>query len=291
MPTATTRLITADIVQSAGPVSGANHAYNIGTEKPGMLFSTTRDVNAGTPGITFSVDDVAPAAQPRAMHEFKNAFANRSGREVLAMAESQRLVLESPPVRQRRLYQALHGLIETVHLAFAEHRPLILSPDCMWMVISQGFSHHINQDTDKYRARLVKHEGKEELTVLRHPGDSWADAITQISTQIRERTDPVLHETLLCDFSTTTPAIRTASEIVLMDVYQAYFEYMIMCVCGIPQITLQGAAADWRRIRARVADSGGRAERRLLAGDHQAPKGLRWQCDYRLDCRSVPLPE
>jgi hypothetical protein len=34
-----------------------------------------------------------------------------------------------------------------------------------------------------------------------------------------------------------------------MDTYQRYFDYGLMCVCGIPEITLQGTVEDWQRIR------------------------------------------
>ncbi len=80
---------------------------------------------------------------------------------------------------------------------------------------------------------------------------AFEGAIAGFSSQIRDASDPVLHETLLCDFTTTTPAIRTASEVVLMDCYSSYFQYEILCACGIPRITVTGTAADWQRIRAR----------------------------------------
>ena len=70
--------------------------------------------------------------------------------------------------------------------------------------------------------------------------------------QIREASDSVLHENLICDFSTTTPEIRTASEVVLMDAYSNYFTYEMQCVCGIPAITLTGSPADWQRMRDRI---------------------------------------
>ena len=37
-----------------------------------------------------------------------------------------------------------------------------------------------------------------------------------------------------------------------MDAFSPYYEYAVMCVCGIPEITLRGTPADWRAIRARV---------------------------------------
>jgi hypothetical protein len=77
-------------------------------------------------------------------------------------------------------------------------------------------------------------------------------AVADFSSQIRAETDPVLYETLIGDFSTTSPAIRTAGEVALMDTYESYFSYGFRCVCGIPKITLTGSLADWERIRARV---------------------------------------
>jgi hypothetical protein len=57
---------------------------------------------------------------------------------------------------------------------------------------------------------------------------------------------------LTCNFSTTTLEAAVASEIVLMDVYAPYFAYDVLCVCGIPEITLLGTADDWRAIRQRI---------------------------------------
>jgi len=37
-----------------------------------------------------------------------------------------------------------------------------------------------------------------------------------------------------------------------MDTFASYFDYAMMCVCGIPKITIEGSLDDWQRIRARV---------------------------------------
>jgi hypothetical protein len=55
------------------------------------------------------------------------------------------------------------------------------------------------------------------------------------------------------EFSTTTNATRTASQVVMMNAFQAYFEYEMRCVCGIPRVTLAGTVSDWREIRRRIA--------------------------------------
>ena len=61
---------------------------------------------------------------------------------------------------------------------------------------------------------------------------------------------------MLCDFTTTTPAARIASQVVMMDAFQRFFDYRVYCICGIPSITLAGTVEDWRRILSRVKHLG-----------------------------------
>jgi len=148
----------------------------------------------------------------------------------------------------------MNPLIEAVHLAFSQHRPLILSPDSIWLTIVQGFGHHVHENAENLRDRIVRHQGKKALVVFAASlaRDQWPLLISQFSSMIHANSDAVLYETLMCDFSTTTPTIRTASEVALMDVYERYFEYIISCVCGTPQNTLQGTPEDRQRMRDRV---------------------------------------
>jgi hypothetical protein len=145
-------------------------------------------------------------------------------------------------------------LVQAVHIAFSDHRPLVLTPDCIWLTIVQGFTQHVLENAESLRHRLVRHEGKKKLCIATDSlaADLWPSFMSRFSGLIRENSDPVLHETLLCEFSTTTPAIKTAYEIALMDTYQRYFDYSLECVCGIPEITLQGTVEDWQRIRDRI---------------------------------------
>jgi len=183
------------------------------------------------------------------MDSLGKAFECRAGRAFIVMPEHDRQVVASKIASDWSSPRYLHGLIEAVHLAFSEHRPLILSPDSIWLVIAQGFGHHVNENAELLRSRMVAHAGKRLLTVK---SSDYADAISGLSAQVCEFSDPVLHETLVCDFSTTTPTIRAASEVVLLDTYQRYFEYHMRFICGIPEITLEGTCEDWQRIRARV---------------------------------------
>jgi len=66
----------------------------------------------------------------------------------------------------------------------------------------------------------------------------------------RDRSGDSRHPDL--HFSTTTLAIRTASEIAIMDAYSTYFRYVVGCLCDIPKFTVEGTPEDWQRTRDRV---------------------------------------
>jgi hypothetical protein len=243
-------------------------------------------------GITFPVDDVVPASHPLWMGTLRESVEIRGNASILIIPEENNPALApegytepsiageprrplrssmrslsftgsttghltgSPSVaRQLATTQTfLHPLIQAVDLAFSDHRPLVLSPDCIWLTIMQGFGHHLQEHAEALRGRVVRHEGKKELIVTANSlaPECWPALISQFSSQIRDHSDAVLYETLLCQFSTTTPTIRTACEVALMDTYQRYFDYTMHCVCGIPNITLQGTPDDWQRVRDRI---------------------------------------
>lgn len=218
--------------------------------------------------ITFAVDDVVPSNRPMWTQPLARSLGHRFQRKILVLPQQDKSVvnvhiddvLQHDPMRGQtypNLFNygsTTHPLIEAVHTAFSQHRPLILSPDCIWLVIAQGFSHHIAESSEVLRDRLVDHSGKRMLTsqVRDLTLGSFRAAISEFSSQIRDASNPVLHETLICNFSTTTPDVRTASEVVLMDSYASYFQFGMRCICGIPKITLTGSLEDWRLIRARI---------------------------------------
>jgi hypothetical protein len=215
-------------------------------------------------GITFPVDAVAPTETPIWTESLADSLNRRFQRKILVLPEREKPVTNATVdfLKQKvragfdvaRAGSRCHPLIDAVHLAFSQHRPLTLSPDDIWLVIAQGFGHHVAENSEALRHRLVRHKGRCELvTTVDDLGlASFERAIAEFSSQIREATEPVLHETLVCDFSTTTAAIRTASEVALMDCFSSYFTYAMNCICGIPKITVEGSLDDWQRIRARV---------------------------------------
>lgn len=193
----------------------------------------------------FRVDDVVPGTRKLSAIELRKHLAGTLGR---------RSPICFQPLDQPVVKSGANPLIDSVRLAWANHYPLQLSPDAIWLVIAQGFSHHINENAERFRGRLIAHQGKKPLLaqITSLAPENVAGAVASFSQQIRENTDPALYETLRCDFTTTTPVSRTAGELVLMDTYKVFFDYVMDFVCGIPSVILTGTPEDWKRIRERV---------------------------------------
>ena len=208
--------------------------------------------------ITFAVDQVDPAtssiswgrngmeiAQKLNLKETESGLYSDAKSEIIAnsFADEKDLHLVGEDVVFQMLLKA-----------WCQHRPVVLSPDAIWLVICQQVSHCINEKPEDYRALLVNHDGKQLLQVqtgedLRSGEADWPALIAEFTSQIGKYTNGDLATTLVADFSTTGVDERIASEVTLMDVVKPYFDYEIVwAVCGIPSITLTGTPDDWRKV-------------------------------------------
>jgi hypothetical protein len=149
-----------------------------------------------------------------------------------------------------------HPFVEAVHLAFAEHRPLRLTPDHVWLVLEQGLALHVQANAEALRSRFVEHDGKEKISIRRDDfvlgaDNPWHEAIDEFRGEIAKRIGRK-HDLFVSDFSTTDAIATTASSVVLMGAMKGYFEYELRSECGIPRIVLEGTTEDWKNIRERV---------------------------------------
>ena len=139
--------------------------------------------------------------------------------------------------------------------AYADHRPIVLSPDIIWNVIAQGFSQHVNNNPEALRDRIVYHEkGKIELSVmtkeeLHSPNVKWDELLNTFDNMIAERTKDNLADVMRADFSTTDKTTRIVSQMTLMSSVKAFFDYSVIYLsCGIPNITIEGTTDDWQKV-------------------------------------------
>jgi hypothetical protein len=155
-----------------------------------------------------------------------------------------------------------HPVVAAIHLAFNDHRPLVLSPDMLWLLVAQGFANHVNANAEDLRPAFVKHPGKVAIAVRRDdfvkgsPENPWPEAFGEFSRHIREHLGATTHDLLLPNFSTTGAAERAAAEVVLLDAMRSFFSYEFFTACGIPQIVLEGTPDDWAVLTERTRGIG-----------------------------------
>lgn len=145
-------------------------------------------------------------------------------------------------------------LLAAVYSAYCHHLPLVLGPDAVWLTIAQGVAQHMAIRGESLRRRFVTHDGTIELKVdvtswlPRSPENPWPKAFNSWADQIKCFVGGELYESLICNFSTTDNSSRVASQIVMMDIFETYFKYRVVGICGIPSITLRGTEDDWDQL-------------------------------------------
>lgn len=150
----------------------------------------------------------------------------------------------------------LRSFIGTLQTAYARHYPITLSPDMIWLLICQGFSNHVSVNSEALRDKIVNHQGKKEITIVKpdfvkNGYNDWSEVFPMFTDSIKKYIKKNVYQTMVSQFSTTTPDITIAYQITLMETVEKYFE-LTMEGCGIPFITLEGKPSDWQAIRSKV---------------------------------------
>ncbi|CAB9518404.1 expressed unknown protein [Seminavis robusta] len=202
-------------------------------------------------GLRFTLHNVKPTDAVLREVPAKEAFSNLLGTPLEASnfdddddAEQQKLLsgTESQP------------LIMSALRAWANHRPLVISPDAVFLTIVQGLAHHVHLDPDKFRDKLVDHKGKRDLCVVTGSNPVWPEIFEAFCTQLSQhQKGDKMAEWAQPQFSTTGPLERAAFQVAFMDIMKPYHNFVVMCVCGIPSIELTGTPEDWRDLESRLA--------------------------------------
>ena len=197
----------------------------------------------------FAVADVKPATE---------GLPVTSARAILERSIRSRILTGSVGDKKVLKQGDFNPLIAAAFLAFKQHYPLVLSPDMIWLTILQGVAQHVQNNAESLRKRLVRHETKIELVVQTNLNSLPANDLEMLMvagefvTRISQHV-PVDKQFLFqTQFSTTSDIDRIAASVALMDTFQPYFDYVLMCICGIPSVTLEGSPEDWSLLKSKV---------------------------------------
>lgn len=147
-------------------------------------------------------------------------------------------------------------------VAFANHYPLRLRPDDIWLAIVHGVATHVQLNSEALREKFVSFEGKRELKVVERdlkldktPPSAWErDIFPEFTSKIRGHVGRKVANLFTLPFTTTTKSDMASSQIALMATTANFFSFNMQTLCGIPWVELCGQQSDWEDIRARADD-------------------------------------
>lgn len=205
--------------------------------------------------ITFVVDEnLTPVDDPYMRMYTGESVAKFMLSEEQIPNDAQRIIATSFSGENNLMHMGKDAFYRCIVKAYANHQSVTLSPDMVWLVISQGFARYVNAHAEELRPKLVNHNGKMDLAIMTNKDlltedVDWPSLIADFSSQINKYTKNGIAKTITSDFTTTGSVERVASQITLMESVKSYFEYIVYRIaCGIPTVTLQGTATDWRRV-------------------------------------------
>lgn len=145
-------------------------------------------------------------------------------------------------------------MFQTFITCFANHRPLVLSPDIIWLLIAQTMAKYIENNAEKLRDKFVDFERKKVLNIWSHTDifdkkTDWPSILRDMYSEIAAHTKNDVAPNMRCDFTTTGDDEYIASIATLMGAMKTYFRYHVHhMICGIPNITLLGTEDDWKKV-------------------------------------------
>ena len=107
--------------------------------------------------------------------------------------------------------KGISNILQGFYSAYENHLPICLTPDIMWLLIVQGFAHHINFNANYLREKLVNFEGKKTLEVIiskyhsykQMKSEDYEYLFENLTEQIKSNIGEELINTINFNFSTS----------------------------------------------------------------------------------------
>lgn len=167
------------------------------------------------------------------------------------------------PFNDSKLYPqcSIHPVLLALKQSYSFHLPFVISPDIVWLMITQGFAKHITLNAEKYRHYFVNFEGKKEIIVdtqfldgrfIKGEQSDFQNTFPVFEQKIKEYIGEENVQLLVRQFSTTTPIDLQAFQLTLMECMKKYFSYTVRTMCGHPEYIIEGTEEDWNNIKTYV---------------------------------------
>ncbi len=200
--------------------------------------------------LIFKVDEVPLAKELLVENESQKVFETKIGNKIVYFPEEHQ--------NEKFVFDANNIFLQTIQTCYDSHRPLILSPDIIWLAIMQGVSIHVNQKFDSLNSVLFIKNKPKQIEIwndkLAKDVREWKNLVSSLAIETQKYTNSDNYNFVVADFSTTSEIEKLAYQITLLESYKQAFEYIGESGCGIPEIKLRGSKKDWEQIYSKLDD-------------------------------------
>ena len=170
----------------------------------------------------------------------------------------------SPNFYTSKVYtKGINNILQGFYSAYENHLPIRLTPDIIWLLIVQGFSHHVNYNSKELREKFVNFEGKKKLEIIipkyhsykQMTSEDYAELFEKLTEKIKENVGEELINTIDFNFSTSNEITKVVGYASIMSSLKKFFEFRGFChMCNYPYIILEGKLEDWESILKKTKD-------------------------------------
>ena len=167
----------------------------------------------------------------------------------------------------------VHPFIGMVAKAYAEHYPIEIYPDDIWLLLLDGIKIHVNNNREKFRDEFVVSGADSALAIednsltLSSPPEKWEQDVLEVYDSLFQKIPEKTRASFDVNFSTTTPVSAFTFKAMLMSIASNYFTFGIMTACGIPEFAVKGTMRDWILLKARFNELANILEMDWWAGE------------------------
>ena len=164
----------------------------------------------------------------------------------------------SPNFYTTKVYaEGVSNILQGFYSAYENHLPIRLTPDIIWLLIVQGFAHHVNFKAEYLRNRFVNFENKKKLKLIiskyhsykQMKSEDYESLFENLTEQIKENIGEELVNTIDFNFSTSNKITKVVGYTSIMSAMKKYFEFQGFChMCNYPYLILEGTLEDWESI-------------------------------------------
>ena len=143
------------------------------------------------------------------------------------------------------------SFLDVVSLAYANHYPMEISPDDIWLMILDGFRLHVKNNRKTLKNRFVAPGADTVILIVdnsltyKSTHNEWFWTIANLYESLLSKLPKKTGNPLKTKFSTTSPVDNNISGTMVMAVASEYYSYHVWTTCGIPKIKIKGTKEDW----------------------------------------------